>query len=373
MAARVVGGMTLASLLDGQHVAANQTSELIAAVRTVFDPRKVRVAQPYRLAQALDGELRTFEYEIDDDSLLEVDRPEQHAAFVARVVSIPKISTPQVLSGTIDREASSLFAAVDAAGGNVDLAMALADVFAGEVDFNTEVQPGDHFTVLVEKQVRDDHTFAGYGPVLAAEFDNAGRELRAVRYAPDGGTPEYFDEHGVSLHRFLLHSPLKFDPIITSGFSRSRLHPVLLERRAHLGVDYRAPVGAPVVAVADGVVVSAGMSGAAGRMVHLRHSNGLETEYLHLSAITVRAGARVHQGDLIGRVGATGLVTGPHLDYRVKKNGMFINPLTAARAMPPADPVPEGEMSTFAEVRDRALTDMTASAEVRSPGDSGSP
>jgi murein DD-endopeptidase MepM/ murein hydrolase activator NlpD len=108
-------------------------------------------------------------------------------------------------------------------------------------------------------------------------------------------------------------------------------------------------------------------------MVHLRHSNGLETEYLHLSTIMVRPGTRVHQGDLIGRVGATGLVTGPHLDYRVKKNGTFINPLTAARAMPPADPVPEAEMSTFAAVRDRVLTDMTASVDARSPGDSGSP
>jgi murein DD-endopeptidase MepM/ murein hydrolase activator NlpD len=251
--------------------------------------------------------------------------------------------------------------------------MALAEVFAGEIDFNTELQPGDRFTLLVDRQARDDHAFAGYGPILAAEFDNAGRHLRAVRYAPDGGTPDYFDERGVSLHRFLLRSPLKFDPIVTSGFSRSRLHPVLLENRAHLGVDYKAPVGAPVVAVADGVVVSAGMSGDAGRVVHLRHSNGLESEYLHLSVITVAAGTRVHQGDLIGRVGATGLVTGPHLDYRVKKNGAFVNPLTAARAMPPAEPVPAGEMSSFAAVRDRVLTSLTASSAGRSSGDSGSP
>jgi len=373
VAAHVVRGMTLASLLDGQHIAADQTLELIAAIKTVFDPRKVRVAQPYRVAQTLNGELRSFEYEIDGDRLLQVGRPDPHAEFVARVVSIPKISTRQVLSGAIDRSVSSLFAAVDAAGGNVDLAMALADVFAGEIDFNTELQPGDRFTLLVDRQARDDHAFAGYGPILAVEFDNAGRHLRAVRYAPDGGTPDYFDERGVSLHRFMLRSPLKFDPIVTSGFSRSRLHPVLLEKRAHLGVDYKAPAGAPVVAVADGVVVSAGMSGDAGRMVHLRHTNGLESEYLHLSVITVAAGTRVHQGDLIGRVGATGLVTGPHLDYRVKKNGAFVNPLTAARAMPPAEPVPAGEMSSFAAVRDRVLTSLTASSAGRSSGDSGSP
>ena len=138
------------------------------------------------------------------------------------------------------------------------------------------------------------------------------------------------------MRRFFLASPLKFQPVITSGFSRSRLHPMLREYRAHLGVDYRAPAGAPVVAVSDGVVVSAGSSGGSGRMVHLRHANGFESEYLHLSAITVHAGARVQQGELIGRVGSTGLATGPHLDYRLKKNGAFINPLTAHRAMPAA-------------------------------------
>ena len=140
------------------------------------------------------------------------------------------------------------------------------------------------------------------------------------------------------------------------------MHPVLREVRAHLGVDYRAPAGAPVVAVADGVVVSAGMSGGAGRVVHLRHANGFETEYLHLSAIAVRAGTRVRQGELIGRVGSSGLATGPHLDYRLKKNGVFINPVTAHRAMPPADPIPAAEMPAFEAARDRAMAALVAPA-----------
>jgi murein DD-endopeptidase MepM/ murein hydrolase activator NlpD len=137
------------------------------------------------------------------------------------------------------------------------------------------------------------------------------------------------------------------------------MHPILHEARAHLGVDYRAPVGAPVVAVSDAVVVSAGMCGGSGLMVHLRHSNGYETEYLHLSSIAVRSGARVRQGDLIGRVGATGLATGPHLDYGVKKNGAFVNPVAAHRAMPPGDPVPASQMATFVVARDRALAALT--------------
>ena len=217
------------------------------------------------------------------------------------------------------------------------------------------MQPGDHFELTVEKQFREDTGFAGYGPILAAQFTNAGRRVRAVRFAPEGGLPGYYNERGVSMRRFFLASPLKFQPVITSAFSRSRLHPILREYRAHLGVDYRAPAGAPVVAVADGVVVSAGMSGGSGRLVHLRHANGYETEYLHLSSIAVRAGSSVRQGELVGRVGASGLATGPHLDYRLKKNGVFINPITAHRAMPPGDPIPAPLMEAFVAVRDRVM------------------
>src|SRR5207302_11354882 len=169
---------------------------------------------------------------------------------------------------------------------------------------------------------------------------------------------------GVSMRRFFLQSPLKFVPVVSSRFSRSRLHPILREYRPHLGVDYKAPTGAPVVAVADGVVVQAGANGGAGRMVHLRHPNGFESEYLHLSAIAVRAGVRVREGDLVGRVGASGLATGPHLDYRLKKNGVFINPLTADRALPPAELVPTAQMIAFGVERDRALAELLSPAVI---------
>jgi murein DD-endopeptidase MepM/ murein hydrolase activator NlpD len=167
------------------------------------------------------------------------------------------------------------------------------------------------------------------------------------------------------MRRFFLASPLKFQPVVTSAFSRSRFHPILGQYRAHLGVDYRAPAGAPVVAVSDGVVAFAGSNGGSGRMVHLRHANGFESEYLHLSSIAVRAGSRVQQGEVIGRVGSTGLATGPHLDYRLKKNGAFINPLTAHRALPPADPVPPARMAEFKEVRDRAFAAFAVPAVTR--------
>jgi murein DD-endopeptidase MepM/ murein hydrolase activator NlpD len=358
--------MTLGSLLRAYRTADADAARVIAAARSVFDVRKVRVNQPFRLYQAIDGTIRRFEYEIDGDRVLQIGRRASDVELTAEVLPIRKTSRPTVLRGTITRDASSLFAAMGNAGGNVDLSISLASVFAGEVDFNTDLQPGDTFELLVDQQFRESRAFAGYGPILAAELDNAGRRLRAIRFAPAGSAPAYFDEHGASMHRFMLHSPLKFEPTVSSGFSFHRLHPILNDVRAHLGVDYRAPAGAPVVAVADGLVVEAGARGGAGRMVHLRHANGFESEYLHLSSIAVQPRAHVHQGDVIGRVGATGLATGPHLDYRVKKNGVFVNPLTASRGMPPADPVPASDLAAFSALRDRTLGALRTPAASRS-------
>jgi murein DD-endopeptidase MepM/ murein hydrolase activator NlpD len=367
MSARVAAGATLASVLHAQQVTAAEVAELVARAGAVFDLRKFRANQPYRLERRSSGALKTFEYEIDGDRFLRVSRGDAAAALDASVLPIPKTRRTERVTGSIDRSTSSLVAAMDAAGETIDLTLALADVLGGEIDFSTEVQPGDHFELTVEKQYRDDEggAFAGYGPIAAVEFVNAGRRVRAIRFTPEGGQPGYYDERGTSMKRFFLASPLKFNPVITSAFSRSRLHPVLKEYRAHLGVDYRAAAGSPVVAVSDGTVVAAGFSGGAGRMVHLRHANGFESEYLHLSSIAVRAGARVAQGEIVGRVGSSGLATAAHLDYRLKKNGVFINPVTAHRSMPPAEPVPATEMVAFQGIRDAALASLRTSAVAR--------
>ena len=364
VSSRVRAGATLASMLRAHDVAVSDVAAIVSQAAAVFDLRKVRANQPYRLETTRAGTVRGFEYEIDGDRFLRVGRSPD-AALVARVLPIPKTRRVEVVSGTIDREHTSLVAALEAAGETIELTLALADIFAGDIDFTTGVQPGDHFELTVEKRFRDDQQSAGYGPILAAEFTNAGRRVRALRFAPEGGPAGYYDERGRSMKRFFLASPLKFQPVVTSAFSRARMHPVLREVRAHLGVDYRAPAGAPVIAVADGVVVSAGMSGGAGRMVHLRHANGFETEYLHLSAIAVRPGARVRQGELIGRVGSSGLATGAHLDYRLKKNGVFINPITAHRAMPPADPIASTQLAAFEAARDAAMASFSKPAVAR--------
>ncbi|HYM24541.1 MAG TPA: M23 family metallopeptidase [Vicinamibacterales bacterium] len=359
VSAKVGSGATLASILRAQGVDAGDAVQVVAKAATVFDVRKLRAAQPYRLEKSIvGGALRWFEYEIDGDRYLRVARGDAKT-LAATVLPIPKSRRVEIVRGRIDRDAPSLSAAMDAIGETVDLTLALADIFGGEIDFSTEVQPGDSFELTVEKQYRDGIGFAGYGAVLAAEFVNAGRLVRAVRFTPADGAPGYFDDHGVSMKRFFLASPLKFQPVVTSGFSHARMHPILREVRAHLGVDYRAPAGAPVIAAADGVVVFAGTSGGSGRMVHLRHGNTFETEYLHLSSIAVRAGERVKQGELIGRVGSTGLATAPHLDYRVRKNGVFVNPITAHRSAPPAEPVPAAQMAAFAAARDAAFASLT--------------
>jgi murein DD-endopeptidase MepM/ murein hydrolase activator NlpD len=362
--ASVAKGATFASLLQGHGIRAEDIASAVARAASVFDVRKLRAARPYRLAAA-NGELRRLDYEIDGDRLLRLKRDGN--AFSADIELIPKTRSVAVVKGVISRDTPSLSSAIEGAGESIDLALSLAEVFGGEIDFNTELQPGDRFEVLVEKQYREnDRTFAGYGSIVVARFENGGRHLGAVRFVPEGGSAGYFDERGVSMRRFFLRSPLKFDPIVTSAFSLHRLHPVLGEVRAHLGVDYRAPEGAPVAAVADGVVVSAGWSGGAGRMLHLRHANGYETEYLHLSTIAVHDGQRVRQGELIGRVGATGLATGPHLDYRLKHDGVFINPVAAGRLMPPADPVPPSQMTAFREIRDQVFGQLQTPAAAAS-------
>jgi murein DD-endopeptidase MepM/ murein hydrolase activator NlpD len=367
---------TLDGLLRSHGLAVPDVERVIAAVRITFDPRRFRASQPFVLERTTDGELRQFEYEVDTDHVLRVSHGSEHDVHAA-IERIPKQRREVVAAGLISDVAPSLFQAMEGTGERPELSIALAEIFSGEIDFNTELQPGDRFGLAFEKFTREpgppderrgrlpdeaQGQQVTYGEIAAAEFHNEGRVLRAVRFTPPGGKPGYYDEKGRSLRRFFLRSPLKFEPRITSGFSRRRFHPVLHTYRAHLGVDYGAPTGAPVVAVAAGTVVSTSFDRANGRMVRLKHASGYETYYLHLSAFGrgIRSGARVSQGQVIGRVGATGLASGPHLDYRLRKNGTFVNPLVEHRRMPPGDPVPAAAMAAFTETRDLALQQLDA-------------
>jgi murein DD-endopeptidase MepM/ murein hydrolase activator NlpD len=348
---------TIGDLFDEHLIAAGEGTPLVSSIAAAMDVRRLRAGQPYLLDRLLDGRVRRFEYELDNDRMLVVTRASLDGAprFLASIARIPKQVAVVAVEGEINRDTNSLTESLDKAGERIELALGMADVFSGEIDFNSDLQPGDRFRVLVERHTREGK-LSGYGPILAAEFVNDGRTLKAIRFTPEGGSPGYYDEHGRSLKRFFLKSPLKFEPRITSRFSSSRRHPILGYARAHNGVDYHAPTGAPVGSVAPGVVTMAGWSGGGGRTVKVRHPNGYETEYLHLSSIAVRAGQRVSQGDLVGRVGKTGLATGPHLHYGLKKNGRYVNPIIEHRNMPPGEPVPAQFVSVFAADRDRFLT-----------------
>lgn len=348
---------TLSGVLRLHNLIDSDIRALVDTVADHVDLRRLRAGQPYRLERLFDGRVLEFVYELDGDRMLQIRRHASSSGpqFDAEVVAIPKTVELATVHGAISSEAPSLIQAIDAVGEHIELSLALADVFSGEIDFNNDLQPGDTFRLVVERGTREDGAFAGYGPVLAAEFVNDGRTLHAVRFTPPDGKPDYFDEQGRSLKRFFLKSPLKFEPRITSSFSRARRHPILKYTRAHNGVDYAAPTGAPVVSVAGGLVTFAGWSGGGGRTVKVRHSSGYQSEYLHLSAIEagIRAGMRVGQGQLLGRVGSSGLATGPHLHYGLKRDGGYVNPVIEHRNMPPGDPVPAAYLAVFATERDR--------------------
>lgn len=364
---------TLESLLR-QRVPGTLAKSIVSAVGGVFNPRKLKADRPYRIVLGLDGLFREFRYDIDADNLLRVvfrDAPDTSAgSFDVAVVPVPKAYELAAAAARITPEHNSLIDAFDAEGETLQLPLRVADIFGGEVDFNSELQLGDAVHVLFDRATRDGQ-FVGYGDVKAAVLSVGRRQLTVIRYAGPDGSIGYFDEAGRSMRRQFLKSPLPFSPRVTSGFSTNRFHPVRGGARPHLGVDFGAPFGTPVNAVGAGVVEAAEWAGDAGRMVRIRHAGGYETAYLHLSSFApgIRPGARVEQGELIGRVGQTGAATGPHLDYRIIKNGVYVNPLTAFSKMPQGDPVPADQLADFTHQRDewlRDLRDELAGAESRS-------
>lgn len=261
----------------------------------------------------------------------------------------------------------SLFASVERLGENATFTARLVSLFEWDFDFAADSLPGDRFRCLVEKRYVGDELL-GYGDILVAQYASAGRPvLTSVSFADPGGRPEYFDASGRSVRKMFLRAPLDFTRI-TSGFSHARHHPILGGLRPHLAVDYGAPVGTPVRAVADGTVTMAGWDGGFGLSISLRHPRGYETMYNHLSRLDVKRGDRVRQRQIIGRVGTTGLSTGPHLDYRVRKAGVFVNPL--GEKFIPGAPVPAHRRDAFA-VHVKALLerlDAQVPFPLRGPG-----
>jgi murein DD-endopeptidase MepM/ murein hydrolase activator NlpD len=328
----------------GQLLTPRGVHDLVRTARPIYDLARLSVGNAFDVTVGAEG-LLAFSYVIDELRTLRVHR--NGDGLEAQLLTKSYETRTESAAGVIT---SSLFGAVEETGEEPQLALDLAQIFEWDVDFNTELQRGDSFRVVVEKMYLDG-TFARYGPILSAELQRGPRAIRAVRFEGTGRA-EYYTPEGVPQRKTFLRSPLKFSRI-SSRFSKARFHPILKRFRPHLGVDYAAPSGTPVRAAADGLVVQAGWHGGYGKTVKLRHGRGIQTLYGHLSRIHVKAGQRVEQGELIGNVGTTGLSTAPHLDYRTLRDGVFVNPLTIQP--PPPEPLSAALRPAFEEARSRAL------------------
>jgi murein DD-endopeptidase MepM/ murein hydrolase activator NlpD len=331
-------GDTVTSLL-GDFFSPQQILILSQSSKPVFPLTRLCAGQPYELC-LLDGNFDSFVYDIDREEQLVV--RQEGDGFAVSKIPIEYTVKTDLVTGVID---SSLFEAVLASGEKEVLAISLADIFAWDVDFIRDIQVGDSFEALVEKRFREGAP-AGYGRILAARFTNQGHIYNAYLFK-DGDQPAaYYDENGRSVRKAFLKAPLSFSRI-SSGFNMRRRHPITKRISPHPAIDYAAPTGTPIKTVADGTVIFAAYKRYNGNCVKIRHPGGWMTMYNHMSRFGrgIKRGVKVRQGQLIGYVGTTGRSTGPHLDFRMYKNGVVVNPLKVKS--PPSAPVSSKYLAEF--------------------------
>ncbi|UCE42989.1 MAG: peptidoglycan DD-metalloendopeptidase family protein [Candidatus Aminicenantes bacterium] len=333
-------GETLSDILSRHGFSPAEIHKLRAEVKPVYDLAKIKEGREIRLYKNQQETITTIEYDINKDNYLHIQKI--GGTYEATEYELPYETEIHMIWGTIE---NNLPNAITREGEKGALAYDLSEIFAWDVDFYIDLRKGDSFKILFEKKYLKGK-FVGYGSVLAATFTNRGTTYQAFRFTyPDTKETDYFNEEGESLRREFLKSPFKYTPRITSRFSYNRLHPVRKVYRPHYGVDYAAKVGTPVHSTADGTVLFAGWNGASGRMIRIRHKNNYETMYLHLRRCYVKKGVRVTGGQRIGEVGASGEVSGPHLDYRIKYGGKYINPL--AHRFKPVKPLRSEFLESF--------------------------
>jgi murein DD-endopeptidase MepM/ murein hydrolase activator NlpD len=338
LASKIVRGDTISGIL-GPYLSPPEILHLSHVCQPVFPLSDIRPGHPYVLV--LENKILTrFEYEINDEQKLVVTCDPN--GFTATRQDIVYEIKREVVQGSID---SNLSLALEKLGQGPSLAVMMEDILGWDVDFGRDIRQGDRFRLMVEKRYRKGQP-AGYGHILAIDFHNQDTTIRAFRFTDSKGRTSYFDETGQSMRKAFLKAPLSFTRI-SSGYANRRFHPILKRWRPHHGVDYAAPRGTPIRSVGDGVVVTKAYDKAAGRYIKIRHARGYETVYNHMSrfARSIRKGVRVKQGQVIGYVGSTGYATGPHLDFRVKRHGSYINPLRMKS--PPTNPVPPQDMARF--------------------------
>jgi murein DD-endopeptidase MepM/ murein hydrolase activator NlpD len=334
---KVKSGQFFSTLMTGLGLNAQEAYDLTMACDTVFDVKNLRVGNEYKAyydARILKYVL--YRQDRTSDILFECQTPYK-VSKVTRPVTVRK----RYADVTIN---SSLWNDMRAAGASPLIILSLSDIYAWTVDF-FGLQKGDRFRVLYEEKVCDGEVIA-IDTVRYAIFSHNGKDLPMVMYDQKDGGNIWWNEKGESMRKAFLKAPLKFSRI-SSGFSYARRHPVTRRVQPHTGIDYAAPKGTPVMSIGDGVVTSKKYEGAGGNTVRIRHNSVYSTAYLHLSGYAkgLKVGQRVRQGEVIGYVGSTGRSTGPHLDFRVWKNGSPINPLKMES--PPAEPLKKENLEDF--------------------------
>lgn len=311
--------------------------------RKVFDIRKIKPGQRHTFLIKRDSIATPafWIYEINKVDYAVFSLTDSLNAWVGHKKVDTKV---EFIEGVIE---TSLWNAMEAAGGNQNITMELSEIYSWTVDF-FGIQPGDTFKVVYENKYIKDECI-GMGKILASYLKNDGEDHYAY-YFEQNGTSEYFDEEGNNLRKAFLKAPLNYRRI-SSTFSNARKHPVTKVVRPHHGVDYAAPTGTPVVTIGDGTVIEKGWDKkGGGNYVKIKHNSTYTTTYMHLNGFAkgIQKGSKVKQGQLIGYVGSTGISTGPHLDFRLNKNGKYINPLTFES--PSVEPVKEENRTAFEKV-----------------------
>lgn len=346
----LAAGETLDRLLSRAEIVGAELHELVRALREYKNPRHLRPGVEVTVRKwADDGRARAVELRINADSTVRFDRSETGWAGSVRIT--PTTIDTTYASGVIG-VGGSVYQAImrdDALelppAEREALVAELAEIYAYRLDFSHDIRPGDRYRLVYEREARPDGT-ARRRRILVAEVVNQGRTYPAIYFNAHGTRGEYYDSEGRSLQTMFRRYPVDYVRI-TSSFSWRRYHPVLGRYRAHLGTDFGAAPGTPVRATADGTVSFAGRDGGYGNLIKIRHALGYETRYAHLRGFArgIRAGTKVVQGQIIGYVGATGLATGPHLHYELRKNGQALN---ASRVQLPGKPgVPDAKMADF--------------------------
>ena len=336
-------GQFFSTLLEQYGVGASESYALTNACKSVFDVRSLRVGNAYEAYLTENDELRYLVYERDRLHSIVFDCEPPYGAWVYEK---PITFVDRYADVTIS---SSLWNDMVEADVSPLLIITLSDIYAWTVDF-FGLQKGDRFRVLYQEKLCDGEVVA-VDTVKYAVFSHGSTEFPAIMFDQKDGGNIWWNEKGESMRKAFLKAPLQYSRI-SSGFTYSRKHPVTRKVQPHTGVDYAAPTGTPVMTIGDGVVTSVKYEGAGGNTVRIRHNSVYSTAYLHLSkyAKGLKAGQRVRQGEVIGYVGSTGRSTGPHLDFRVWKNGTPINPLKMES--PPAEPIKTENKSAFEQARE---------------------